>query len=231
MKTRMISVLMLSAILAQAIPAQAGLGIYIASRNENSPVGWILAAIGLGVGIDGLSSQATTQKCTNKNPCTNVDFGDNTNGYLDGPNDCGTITGAGAFGGASFEGYKTSGSYTYHSANVTQIIVGLVLLGTEKSTQINLLPVSSQEMADEMGMTSNEVTAFNHDLPKINLILNDFSSRLIQQEAISRMSPDQGKTTARNLWETEAQPVLSPDAFHAAEKAGAMYSGLMKSTD
>jgi hypothetical protein len=208
--------------------AQAGLGIYLASANPDQAwYGIILAAVGLGVAIDGASSKSVTQQCTPGNPCNNVSFGNNDNSFTN----CALSPTAsncqlGYWVWSPVTGTVTTGSNTYHEANLTQVLVGLVMLGKDKAESADLLPLTAA-MEKELQISAKEAAAFNLELPRINLIMNDFSTRVAAQATEQKMSSEESKAAARALWENEAKPVLSAEAFSATEKVAATYSSIL----
>jgi hypothetical protein len=203
------------------LPAQAGVGLLISDHSGNQTLGIVLAAIGLGVAVDGIVSGSATHQCTPQNPCNNISFGSSDsslNSCLSSAVNCNF--GSNTFDMTTVTGQQISGSHVYSAPNPGQILIGLVLLGNDSATDVQLLPVND-EMTKELGLSGAQEVAFNRELPRINLIVNDFSTRVAQPAS---------DLDVHALWETEAKPVLSPDAFTAAEKVAAVYSALISHT-
>jgi hypothetical protein len=123
-------------------------------------------------------------------------------------------------------GCQPAGNYTQWCGDTNQtngsvLTVGLVMLGTEASPNIAFLPLD-EKSASELNVTLPEETAFNGELARVNLISNDFLTRL-RDESLEGKNASELKEDSRTLWETQAKPLLNPLTYSALKKVTGAY--------
>ncbi len=248
-----VAVIALSALsIATPKRSEAAIGILLASDKDSQAVemmGYVLGGLGvisLGIGIAQYLDTPTYSSCTPTAPCScTLDGGPVAYGgcnptsnspsgsyctSFDEDEDSATY-GDCLSSEDQYPGVQTSGSaisgYTSSPSMATYLISGLVLLGTDVAPQIQFNSLDA-DSAKAMKMTNAEMTAFNQSLPQINLVANDFLTRL-RGEAAQGVSAKQIQQDSETMWKTEAKPVLSANAFSAAGKASATYNSMLQS--
>lgn len=89
------------------------------------------------------------------------------------------------------------------------VIAGIVLLDGKNSQDIAFSPISSDE-AKSIGLTDAELSAYNNELDKINLVRENVESQVSGNS-------NESVQDASKLWD-KYRSDLSPEAFSAAQK-------------
>ena|GEM_PF-2982690 len=228
------SIAMVSMALVQAPSARAGIGIFLATSHNDTTriVGDVLIAVGVGTTLVGVSSgPSRTVACTPSNPCQVYDgnYANNSYSYSQGYYYGGYAPyGDYCYSNGDCYSNQYSGAQSYKKGEAGIIIAGLVLLGTDAAPEVSFKPLTEQS-ATEMKINSSEAKAFNAELAQINLLTNDFMSRLMS-EARSGRTDAQSKSDAAVMWNSEAKPVLSAEAFSAVQKSFSAYGAVLTAT-
>ncbi len=235
--------MVVAGLMASTLPAKkadAAVGVVIALTSQNAAmkaIGWDLAALGGVTALIGTFVGSQTQQCTPNAPCscTTSNINDpscvtdgtattTTQCYNDYYNDedygyteCDSST--------YFNGDQYSGSQTNPAVDGKILTIGLVLLGTDTTPSIHFRPLNDAA-AKSLNLTAKQENAFNAELPKINLIANDFLTQIKSNMAQGQKGA-QIQQFAKSLWELQAKPVLSVDAYSALQSASASYLKLM----
>jgi hypothetical protein len=104
--------------------------------------------------------------------------------------------------------------------------ISLILLGTDATPSAQFKELDSGS-ARELKISHDQMEAFNHELPQINLIANSFLSQL-KQEVVAGVKADQLQRDSAALWNSQAKPVLKPDACAALRIVSAAYFKAMR---